>query len=178
MIEKLNPVTTPEPTQASFAWPIDPQDYVALSSPYGERDPATVGGYGDDFHDGLDLFGTWHARIRAAADAYVACVFPAPNGYYRGHHVLGGLVILQLEHQSETYHLIYGHMSEVAVKEGDMVKPGDLLGRQGNSGRSGGPHLHFAIIQNGVLEVDTGEITGGEWLNPLQYIKEPKGDHR
>ena len=156
-----------------FAWPIDLQDYIALSSPFGERDPQTVGGLGDDFHNGLDLFGTYRARIRACTDATVACVFPAPNGYYRGHTALGGLVILQAERQGDTFLFVHGHLSEVEVIEGATVAAGDLLGRQGNTGRSDGEHLHFGINQNGTLNTATGEITGGVWLNPLKYITEP-----
>jgi len=156
-----------------FLWPINPADYVAKSSPFGERDPETVGGYGDDFHNGLDMFGVWHARIRACTDATVACVFPAPNGYYRGHTALGGLVILQAERQGDTFLFVHGHLSEVEVIEGATVAAGDLLGRQGNTGRSDGEHLHFGINQNGTLNTATGEITGGVWLNPLKYITEP-----
>ncbi len=155
------------------AWPIDADDYVALSSPFGERDPATVGGYGDDYHDGLDLYGTWRARIRAGADAYVACVFPAPNGYYRGHPVLGGVVILRASISEDTYYLVYGHLSSTEVAEDEVVSVGALLGRQGNTGHSDGAHLHFGLNRGGTLDVATGEITGGMWLNPLKYMVEP-----
>ena len=161
-------------TKLLLSWPIDPQDYIALSSPFGERDPETVGGLGDDFHNGLDLFGTWSARIRACTDADVVCVFPAPNGYYRGHTALGGLIILQAERQGDTFLFVHGHLSEVGVVEGTTVAAGDLLGRQGNTGWSDGEHLHFGICRNGVLNAETGEITGGEWLNPLKYLVEPK----
>ena len=157
----------------SLVWPIDIADYVVLSSPFGERDPATVGGYGDDYHDGLDLYGTWRARIRAGADAYVACVFPAPSNYYRGHPILGGLIILRASVNEDTYLFVYGHLSSTEVKEGDRVLVGAFIGRQGNSGRSDGAHLHFAINKGGTLDVATGEITGGTWLNPLKYMVEP-----
>ena len=157
-----------------FLWPINPADYVAKSSPFGERDPETVGGYGDDFHNGLDMFGVWHARIRACTDADVVCVFPAPNGYYRGHPVLGGLVILRADTPGTHWLFVHGHLSSTDVNEGDRVAAADFLGRQGNTGRSDGEHLHYGINKGGVLNVETGEITGGEWLNPLLYCEDPK----
>lgn len=41
----------------------------------------------------------------------------------------------------------YGHLvpGSVRVKVGDRVKPGDVVGKLGNSGNSTGPHLHFHI---------------------------------
>jgi murein DD-endopeptidase MepM/ murein hydrolase activator NlpD len=39
----------------------------------------------------------------------------------------------------------YAHLSKYAVKKGDFVKKGDLLGYTGNSGISTGPHLHYEI---------------------------------
>lgn len=44
---------------------------------------------------------------------------------------------------------IYGHLSRFAVKEGQYVKAGDLIGYSGNTGHSTGTHLHFAIKEGG-----------------------------
>jgi Peptidase family M23 len=47
----------------------------------------------------------------------------------------------------------YGHMKRgsVAVKEGDKVKKGQVLGLLGNSGNSTGPHLHFHVSDSPVV---------------------------
>jgi murein DD-endopeptidase MepM/ murein hydrolase activator NlpD len=44
----------------------------------------------------------------------------------------------------------YWHLSEFNVSVGDFVRPGDLLGLIGNTGRSAGPHLHFEMLIHGI----------------------------
>jgi hypothetical protein len=53
---------------------------------------------------------------------------------------------------------IYGHLSKITVKQGDIVKAGDLIGYSGNTGHSTGAHLHFAIKE------------GGRFIDPSPYI--------
>ncbi len=53
-----------------------------------------------------------------------------------------------IEHLPGLYSLYY-HMSELMVKEGDIVKGGDILGLSGATGLATGPHLHWEIRLNG-----------------------------
>lgn len=53
---------------------------------------------------------------------------------------------------------IYAHMSSFAVKVGDQVKGGQVIGKSGNTGGSTGPHLHFEVVKNGKKQ------------NPKQYL--------
>ena len=55
----------------------------------------------------------------------------------------------------------YGHLSRFAVKPGQVVKRGDVIGYVGSTGRSTGAHLHYEIHANGNL------------LNPLQLLTQP-----
>jgi murein DD-endopeptidase MepM/ murein hydrolase activator NlpD len=53
-----------------------------------------------------------------------------------------------VEHLPGLYSLYY-HMSELSVKEGDMVTQGQLLGKSGATGLATGPHLHWEMRLNG-----------------------------
>jgi murein DD-endopeptidase MepM/ murein hydrolase activator NlpD len=44
---------------------------------------------------------------------------------------------------------VYGHLSKLLVKEGEMVKRGQVLALSGNTGRTSGPHLHWGIKIHG-----------------------------
>ena len=60
---------------------------------------------------------------------------------------------------------LYAHLSEFAVKVGDVVKKGDIIARTGSSGLAFGDHLHFGVLVGGV------EVTPLEWLDP-KWIKD------
>ena len=53
---------------------------------------------------------------------------------------------------------LYAHMSSRAVKEGDTVTQGQVIGVTGSTGISSGPHIHYEITEN------------GSRVNPLQYL--------
>lgn len=59
--------------------------------------------------------------------------------------------------KNEHYKVGYAHMSGYAVKNGQTVQPGDLIGYAGASGQVTGPHLHYHIWKDGVN------------VNPLEY---------
>ena len=44
---------------------------------------------------------------------------------------------------------VYGHLSQIRVNKGDMVKQGDIVGLSGRTGRVSGPHLHWGVKING-----------------------------
>ena len=53
---------------------------------------------------------------------------------------------------------LYAHLSKTAVKPGAALKRGDRIGYVGNTGRSTGAHLHYAVMLNGVF------------VNPRKYL--------
>jgi murein DD-endopeptidase MepM/ murein hydrolase activator NlpD len=54
---------------------------------------------------------------------------------------------------------LYFHLSELKVKEGDLVKRGQEIGLSGGTGRATGPHLHVAVRWQ------------GDYLDPAQLMK-------
>jgi len=58
---------------------------------------------------------------------------------------------------------IYGHLSRIGVKLGDMVKKGQMIGRSGSTGLAGGDHLHFSMQLDGV-QVNPVEWWDEQWI--------------
>jgi len=58
-------------------------------------------------------------------------------------------IYVEIDH-SNGFHTIYGHLSAVTVKTGQVVAQGQLIGLMGATGRASGPHLHFEIRYWGV----------------------------
>jgi murein DD-endopeptidase MepM/ murein hydrolase activator NlpD len=97
-------------------------------------------------HLGVDLASTERAPIEAANNGVV--LFTGYLGIY------GNTVII--DHGLGLTSL-YGHLSEISVREGQEVKKGDPLGLSGSTGFAGGDHLHFSIL------------VGGTFVNPIEW---------
>jgi hypothetical protein len=133
------------------------------------------------FHSGIDIKtqGTTGIPVYSVADGYISRIFVSPSGY--------GLA-LYINHLNGTTS-VYGHLESFRddivqyvkniqyeresfridlqiPKDRFPVKQDEFIGRTGNSGSSGGPHLHFEI-----RDTQTEEP-----LNPLHYSF-PVKDH-
>ncbi len=97
-------------------------------------------------HLGFDLSDVQHVAVQAANDGKV--VWADDLGIY------GNCVVIDHGYGLQS---IYGHMSEIAVKPGEVVKKGQQLGKSGSTGLAGGDHVHFS------LQVDGVQITPIEW---------------
>lgn len=86
-------------------------------------------------HRGLDFAVNIGTPIYAPADGVVATV--RPNNKGSGN-------FLRLQH-SFGFTSSYSHLKKFAVRSGDFVSKGDLIGYSGNSGLSSGPHLHYEV---------------------------------
>ena len=65
------------------------------------------------------------------------------------------------------------HLSEVAVTPGDTVKRGDLLAKTGNTGRTTGPHLHWAVKWRNIASPDR---SGDFYIDPALLLDLPVSD--
>ena len=116
-----------------------------LTSGFGSRrDPITGR---RTFHPALDIAAPPGREVHAPADGIVTRA-----GRIGG---LGNAVYISHGFGVNTR---FGHMSKLAVKPGDRVHRGDLIGYVGSTGRSTGYHLHYEV------HVD------GKPINPLAYI--------
>ena len=59
---------------------------------------------------------------------------------------------------------MYAHLSGFSTHDGQMVKKGDIIGRTGNSGLSGGDHLHYSVLVSGTF-VDPLEWWDSKWIH-------------
>ena len=105
-------------------------------------------------HMGIDLADVAQARVVSGNRGHV--VFAGDLGIY------GGLVIV--DHGIGVSSL-YGHLSAISVKEGDLLEQGQEIGRTGTTGLAGGDHLHYEI------RVQGEPVSPLAWLDP-KWIEE------
>lgn len=103
------------------------------------------------YHKGEDLRSPAGRPIRATAEGSVTVVH-----MFRLH---GGTV--GIDHGQGVTSL-YLHMSRIAVREGQHVKEGDVIGYVGATGFATGPHLHWQILVHGV------PVNPVQWTGPVQ----------
>lgn len=118
----------------------------AMSSGFGLRNHPIYGGL--RAHKGVDLPAATGTPIRATADGLVG----------KAERFGGYGLYVQLEHGGNL-ETRYGHMSRIAVAEGQRVHKGDVIGYVGSTGHSTGPHLHYEVR------------VAGQAVNPLAYMQ-------
>ncbi|WP_353618643.1 M23 family metallopeptidase [Bacillus sp. ISL-37] len=104
-------------------------------------------------HTGIDIALPEGTPLKSITEGVVQSVVDY------GSENIGKGVIVQL---ADGKTAIYGHLSDIKVKAGQIVKEGDLLGLSGNTGRSTGPHLHFGMKEN------------GQFIDPTKFIENGK----
>ncbi len=119
-----------------------------LSSTFGPRkDPFT----GEpDSHPGLDISAAQGTPVKATADGTVE------SAGYNGNY--GNSILITHGFGIATR---FGHLSQLAVRAGQEVKRGEIIGYVGATGRATSPHLHYEILLN------------GQPSNPLRLLTRP-----
>lgn len=101
-------------------------------------------------HTGIDIANTYGTPVTTFMKGKVNFIGNLNWGY--GNYVT-------IDHGNNITSL-YGHLSKINVKVGEEVKPGDVIGEEGSSGWSTGPHTHFETRVFGVP------------VNPRTFISE------
>jgi len=116
-----------------------------VTSEFGRR----INPFGGDseFHKGLDIATSTGKVIHSPADGIVTEVAVQSD--------VGQMIQIDHGHGVSTF---FGHLSKALVRQGAAVRKGDRIGLVGNTGRSTGSHLHYAVMLNGVP------------VNPRKYL--------
>jgi len=141
-----------------------PLDGARVTSGFGMRLHPILG-Y-TKMHTGIDFGAPIGTPVFAAGDGVVKEARWA-GGYGRW---------LQIQHNGQ-WATGYGHLSGWAVREGERVRQGQVVGYVGSTGRSTGPHLHYEVILDGQkinpigAKVPQGTILGGRQLAAFKVEK-------
>lgn len=98
-------------------------------------------------HKGIDIAGKRGSDILAMADGLV--IYAGRKSGY------GNIVEIRHANGLETR---YAHNQRNLVREGDLVRKGQVIAKLGSTGRSTGPHIHFEVRRN------------GEAIDPMRYL--------
>ncbi len=135
--------------ETELAWPVSPS--LGISAFYHDTSYKAAMGVG---HQAIDIRALQGSKVRAAADGVVSKA--ADNGF--------GYSYILITHPDK-FVTLYGHISEINVKEGQIVRQGEVIGLSGGMpGTKGagwmttGPHLHLEVFRN------------FQHINPLLYL--------
>ena len=130
--------------------PVDPEN-TWISSAFGLRVSPFTGK--QKLHLGIDIAGHKGTPIMATAKGKVV---------YVGKWGPLGLKV-KIKHNA-SFITEYGHLLDAAVKKGQKVGRGEIIGHMGNSGRSTGYHVHYGIKKK------------GKFVNPFPYLMDWGGN--
>ena len=112
---------------------------------------------GRRFHSGVDIAGPNRTPIKASNSGKII-----HSGWYGGY---GKVIIINHGimqdglYKGKKISTLYAHMSRTAVKVGTYIRKGQIVGYEGSTGYSTGPHLHFEVRVN------------GKPINPIKFIR-------
>ena len=96
----------------------------------------------DYYHRGVDYAGAYGSPVVAPAAGRVSLVGRESQGFKIHGNVVG------IDHGQGVASILM-HLSRIDVKEGDVVKAGQVIGALGSTGASTGPHLHWGLYVHG-----------------------------
>ncbi len=143
-------------TRAEFLWsrPFLQMPNAQVMSAFADRRTYLYEGREVDRQDhlGFDLASVQRAPVPAANSGVVVLA--------RYFGIYGNAVVIDHGFGLMT---LYGHLSSIAVSEGDAVERGQEIGRTGETGLAGGDHLHFTVLVGGT-PVHPAEWWDSAWI--------------
>ena len=136
----------PPPAPSLRPTPVSPEFVSREPSPFGfiwPLDVVSVTSYFTAWHPlGIDINAPY---VPVAASAGGRVIFAG------GDFCCSYGLYVEIDHGSG-YETLYAHLSGVVVQIGEWVEQGQILGLSGTTGRSTGPHLHFELRRNGIVQ--------------------------
>jgi len=147
-----------EKTSDTRSWqdPLAPPVRGCMTSPFGVK-RLHNGKPTGEYHGGVDQRTPAGEPIRAVAAGTVT--------FAQQFNVLGNAVGIDHGQGLESMYL---HMSKLVATPGAQVRPGDILGYAGSTGRSTGPHLHWVLYVNGI------NVNPAQWMKLQPCPREPE----
>jgi peptidoglycan LD-endopeptidase LytH len=169
-------VATPEPAATVPPAPVSPTEAGEIVALRGRDLTLPVDGIarkdlrntftdarGSRTHEALDILAPRGTKVRAVEDGRIQKLFTSKAG---------GLTIYEFD-PTQTFVYYYAHLDrfEDGLREGQMVKRGEVIGYVGSTGNASpdAPHLHFAIFRLGPEK----QWWKGEPINPYLVLSEP-----
>ena len=137
--------------------PVHAKDLKYISSYFGYR-PDPIDNL-IKFHSGIDFSADEGVSVYASGDGKVVEVETTRWGYGK---------MITIDH-GYGYKTRYAHLKNFAVRKGQKVSRGQVIGRVGKTGKSTGSHLHYEVLKNDV-QIDPMHFFYND-LTPDQYEK-------
>lgn len=166
----FDPTLLPSKRPGVFTWSIKLKNDGGLgylTQHFGEKSYL----YRGKPHNGVDIGAPIGSPILAADDGIVTAVDNNDKSAWQKYQY-GKYVLIEHDNNITT---LYAHMSRHAVKKGDRVKRGDVIGYVGNTGYATGPHLHFgaywtpSLLMKSIYPAN-GLVPVGVLINPEDYL--------
>lgn len=148
----------------NYTWPIMPKYKVCEHDKYGIRLNHYVL-FKQRAHSGFDITADYGTEVKSMANGKVICAGfdgTTTEGLDKFNMGYGNRIEIL---NDDGRRVVYGHLSEILVKQGDFVDNNTVIGKTGCSGGSRVPHLHIEIRKSNTEE------TGLDYtINPLELL--------
>lgn len=132
-------------------------DYYEYGTDGPREDPYPI-------HHGIDIANEIGTTVRAAGNGVVIFATSEDTPVFQGSPSYGNVVVIEHDYvyQRQPLWTLYAHLEAPLVSAGERVVTGQAIGLVGNTGQTGGPHVHF--------EVRMGANTYGSTYNPVLWL--------
>ena len=119
-------------------------------------------------YDGITISsGSTDATILAPTDGIVRYVYKGGDLGVAPYYGLGKVLVLQHEKDGETFFTLYGHCADIFVKEGQVVKQGDIIAKEGSTGLLSPLKMNALVFKYG----KSLPVSKTNTRDPLIYFK-------